>query len=538
MIDDPKCTKILQDFERLKSERSTYENAWRDIRQYVRPNTVDFNSSTSPGDIRTEKMYDGAAMQANVDLAGDIVSDLFNPVERTFGIGVAGGVEINRDPEVIEWCDYIADTIFSAYSDERSQLTGSSHELVQDITAFGNGVISQEWEPDEQQIIFSARPLALCFFALNKNGIVDTLYRREEMTLRQIRQKWPDVTWERIDEEPQDKKLNIIHAVHPRSDRMYGRMDGKNMPWASCWVLKEKKLMLDEGGYLSFPYHCPRWNKVADETYGRGPGINCLPSIRMLNRMKLTTVRAAQKATDPTTWLPGEGVRLPYKDFPGAVNHFDPSMFPNGFDLHQSEHKGNFPVTLEMMDAERLEIKKAFYTDWLEWFPKVERQTAEEIRQLSMRKLKKMAPLLGRLQTELLVPMIQRSYELLEARELIPEAPAVLQGRSLKVVYVSASARAQSAHEVDSMMTFLQQVIPMAQADPTVLDAINSKRFVAELAIKQHISRRVLNSPEEIAKIENDRSEKQQQMAIAGAAEPVSKALLNVAQARDVGGLA
>jgi hypothetical protein len=433
----------------------------------------------------------------------------------------------------------VADTIFAAYADERSQLTSSGHELVQDITAFGNGVISQEWDSDGQQIIFATRPLALSYFALNKNGVIDKLFRCEEMQLRQIQQRWPDVTWIGIDKVLPDTKFNIIHAVQPRADseRIYNRKDGRNMPFSSCFVLKEKAMILEEGGYMSFPYHCPRWNKVADETYGRGPGINCLPSIRMLNRMKLTTIRASQKATDPTIWLPGEGIRLPYKDFPGAVNHFDPSMFPNGFDLHQSEHKGNFPVTLQMMDAERMEIRKAFYTDWLEWFPKVERQTAEEIRQLSTRKLKKMAPLLGRLQTELLVPMIQRSYELLDAFGLIPPAPDVLGGKSLKVMYVSASARAQSAHEVDSLITYMQQLIPMAQVDPTVLDAVNMQRFAAELAIKQHISRRVLNSPEEMEQIQQSRSEKEQAMAMAGAAEPVSKALLNVAQAREAGGI-
>ena len=543
MTNDPKAKQIIREYERMRGERSTYETTWRDIRQYVRPNVVDFNAKTSPGDIRTERMYDGSAMQANTDLAGDIWSELFSPVERTFGIGVAGDVELNRDPEVIEWAEYVADTIYASYGDERSQLTSSGHELIQDVTAFGNGVMSQEWDSDEGQIIFRTMPLASCFFANNKNGAVDKLFRCEEMTLRQILQRWPDAMWEGLDkakETEQDKKYEVIHAVQPRADkdRMYGREDKMNMPFASCWVLKEKCVLLEEGGYRSFPYHTPRWNKIADETYGRGPGINCLPGIRMLNRMKLTTLRAAQKAVDPTIWLPTEGVRLPYKDFPGAVNHFDPSSFPSGqFDIKTIEHRGNFPVTLEMMEAERLEIRKAFYTDWLEWFPKVERQTAEEIRELSMRKLKKIAPVLGRIEVELRVPMIQRSYQLCQAAGLIPDAPAVLEGRALKVVYVSASARAQAASEVNGLIGYMQQLIPAAQIDPTVFDAVDVKKWANELAIKQRVSRRILRSDEEMEAIEQQRAEKEQAMAMAGAAEPVSKALLNVAKAQEAGGI-
>ena len=541
MTNDPVAKAICIDFERMKGERSTYESAWKDIRQYVRPNTVDFNASASPGDIRTERMYDGAAMQANNDLAGEVWTELFSPVERTFGIAVAGDLEINRLPEVQEWTDYVAEVIGQAYSDERSQLTSSGHEAVQDITAFGNCVISQEWNQDDGQLIFQARPLALCYFRMNKNGVVDTLGRCEEMTIRQIEQKWPEATWEGIveDRKQLDRKFTIIHMVQPRADkeRIYGMKTGKHMPFSSCWVMKERVILLEEGGYMSFPYHCPRWNKVADETYGRGPGINCLPGIKMLNRMKLTTLRAAQKSVDPTLWLPTEGVRLPYKDFPGAVNHYDASNFHNGFDLKTIEHKGNFPVSLEMMEAERLEIRKAFYTDWLEWFPKVERQTAEEIRELSMRKLKKMAPLLGRLQTELLVPMIQRSYQLLDTMGMIPEAPQVLQDQNLRVVYVSASAKAQSASEVNGLIQYMQQLIPLAQVDPTVFDAVNIKRFAEVLAEKQHITRRILNSPEEIEAIETSRAQKEQAMQMAGAAEPVSKALLNVAQAQEAGGI-
>ncbi len=532
--EDPKAKQIIQEFEKRRGERATYESAWKDIRQFVRPNTVDFNATSSPGDVRTERMYDSTAMQANADLANEVVADLFSPAERTFGIAVAGDIELNRDPDVIEWTDYVSEVIFAAYSDERSQLTSSVHEVIQDVTAFGNGILLQEWSPDERQIIFQSKPLANCYFGLNKDNLVDSMYRNEDMTVKQIKEMFPEAVWEDSDKDPPEKKYCVIHAVYPRSQsERTGSYKGR-MPFASCWVIKEKKKVIDEGGYRSFPYHTPRWNKVSDEVYGRGPAINCLPSIRMLNRMKLTAIRAAQKATDPTVWLPSEGIRLPYKEFPGAVNFYDKSEFPNGFSLQAQEHRGNFPVTLEMMEAERLEIRKAFYTDWLEWFPKTERQTAEEIRELTARKLTKMAPLTGRLQTELSVPMIQRSFELKMAAGEIPEPPSVLQGKLLKVSYVSASARAQAASEANALILYAQQVIPLSQANPEILDAIDWDAYAQELAYKQRISRRILRSPEDIQAIRGQRKQEEQSLQMAGAAEPLSKAALNFAQAQAV----
>lgn len=539
MTDDPKAIKVLRDHDRMVAERSTWDGAFRDIRALVRPNSVDFNSSRSPGDIRTINTLDSTAIQANTDLAGEIVSTLLPQSDRAWGISIFGDEAVSRNPDVIGWCDTVANIIHSSWGDERSQHTSSVHEAIQDVTAFGNAVISQEWNADEWSLIFMARPLANCFFYNDINGIVNNLSRCEKLSLDKIKTRWPEAKWEGMDREPEDRKYEVIHAVYPRAqhERQYGRSDGPNMPYASCWVLREKKLILEEGGYVSFPYHVPRWNKVADEDYGRGPGMNCLPSIRMLNRMKLTTIKAAQKATDPPIWLPNEGVRLPYKDEPGAVNFYDPSVFSNGFNNFAQEHKGNFPVTMETMEAERLDIRKAFYIDWMEWFPKTERQTAEEIRELKARKYNKMAPLLGRLETELLVPKVSRSYELLSKAAMIPPAPAILDGKRLKVVYVSAAARAEKASKSNAIMVFIQQVVPLAQVDPRALDALNIPATVRELAIQQDIPRSILRSEEEIEAIQSQREQQEQAAAVAGAAEPVSQAVLNIAKAQEAGGV-
>ncbi len=532
-----KAKQVIADFTRMQGERSSYETAWRDIRYYVRPNAVDFSGSQSPGDERTQRMYDGTAMLANCDLAGELHADLFNPAQRSFGIEIEGAAELNRDGDIIAWCEMVADAIFAEYSDDRSMFTASGHEALLDIGAFGNAVVLQEWDSDERHLIFQTHALACCFYDLNKNGQVDKLARMEMASLRQVLQRFPETTWEGIDKEPKDRKYTLIHMVQPRSDRAYLREDGPNMPFSSCWVLKEKGIVLKEGGYVSFPYHCPRWSKTSDETYGRGPAINCLAEIRMLQRQQWTVIRAAEKAVDPPLVMPSDGFLMPYKTAPGSINYIDPSYASDEI-VRSLEHKGNFPVTFEMMQQERGYIEKCFYVDWMKDIPKVERQTAREIDVLTERKLNKMAPLLGRLQTELMVPMIQRSFELLMRAGYIPPAPDILAGQTLKVSYVSASARAQAASEVSAMILYGQQLVPLAGIQPDVIDAIDFDAFAQELAVKQRISSRIRRTPEAIAAIRQGRAEQEQAAALAGAAEPVSKAVLNLAQAGQAGGIA
>lgn len=541
-INDPAAKEIIRLHEQMKTDSANYRTIWDEIKYMVRPDTKDFLGTQTPGHVRNERMFDSTAAQAHSSLSGTLVSDLFNPTERSFGIGVENDAEINRRPDVIEWCDHVSDAIYHCYQNPSSLLLTSAHEVIQDVTAFGNGNLLQEWDADNWQLRFSSIPLASCFFKNDQWGKVDTVSREEMTKLRVLKQKFPDLTWDRIEEELQktpDKEYCLIHLVSPRADaeRMQGNSYATKMPWKSCYVIKEKALLAQEGGYETFPYHTPRWNKVSDEIYGRGPAINCLASLRMLNRMKFTTIVAANKAIDPTTWLPAEGVRLPYKSSAGGVNYYDPSMFPNGFDPKQVEHRGNFPITLELMEEERKDIRAAFYSELEEFMPKKERQSIPEVQIIQARQMRKMAPLRGRLDSELMVPMVQRSFQLLQKAGMIPAHPPALDGKKLRVLYVSSFARAQAADQANSVSAFLQEITPIFQLDPTAARAIDLPTVIQELAIYRRIPRKILNSPEKIAAMEQESAQAEQMAALAGAAEPVSKAMKNVAEAQAIGGV-
>jgi len=535
MPDDPKAVSILREYDRLKSERCTYETAWRDIRQLVRPNTADFQSKDSPGDVRTERIYDGTAMQSNIDLANAVHSFLANPSERNLGIKASAiNRDLNEDDDAREWLDVVSDIISAEYQDDRTMFTSALQECFLDL-AFGNLILNQEWEPDNGHLIFRACPLAMAYFDENKNGAVDRIYRCLEMTVRQIDQKFPEAKWENKDKDKPDRKYQVVHAVYPRTDRQYGREDKKNMPFASCWVLKEKRVVLGEGGYITFPYHVGRWSKSDEELYGRGPAINCLPDIRMLNRMEFTIIKAAQKAVDPPLVMPSDGFLERFKTSPGSINYRDPSM-PE-FEVQTLEHKGNFPIGMEMSDQKREFIRRCFYADWVKLMPKKERQTAYEISELVEQQLRMMAPMLGRLQTEVIIPCVQRSYQLLLRAGMFPPAPEVLNGAKIEVDYVSAASRAQAATRIVSYTRLVQNLAVLQPFAPDVMDALDSDFIAQDMAILMGVPQKGIRSPEDIIEIRSARAQEQQAAALVEAAPKIGKTALDLSKANEAGGL-
>ena len=102
----------------------------------------------------------------------------------------------------------------------------------------------------------------------------------------------------------------------------------------------------------------------------------------------------------------------------------------------------------------------------------------------------------------------------------------------LKLSFVSPASRAQLATKAAAANQWLQSIVAMAQAKPDVLDRVDFDDLSESLALWGNVPRSVVRSDAEVAAIRGAREEQEQAMAMAGAAEPVSKAVLNVAQAQ------
>ena len=182
----------------------------------------------------------------------------------------------NVDPRMMEargvklWLEEVERLIFSELHAAASGFTSHMHELYLDLTAFGTAVMFIGTD-DLGDVTFSTRHLKECFLSEDPYGLVDTVYRKFDYTVRQIKHRWPDTHGERIqklwDSEKYDDKFDILHAVYPRKERDPKLRTTENLPVASVYVLCKDEIVLSEGGFEEMPYMTPRWSKVAGEIY-------------------------------------------------------------------------------------------------------------------------------------------------------------------------------------------------------------------------------------------------------------------------------
>jgi len=125
-----------------------------------------------------------------------------------------------------------------------------------------------------------------------------------------------------------------------------------------------------------------------------------------------------------------------------------------------------------------------------------------------------LGPVLERLHSELLDPLIDRTFNIMVRNNLVPEPPEALSGMELKVEYISVMAQAQRAIGTGAIERLAGFVGNMAAAKPDVLDKLDADQSVDEYAEMLGVPPKIVVSDDNVQKIRQERQEmiQQQQM--------------------------
>jgi hypothetical protein len=182
------------------------------------------------------------------------------------------------------------------------------------------------------------------------------------------------------------------------------------------------------------------------------------------------------------------------------------------------------------MDRQAEKIKKAFFVDLFLMLVQSPNMTATEVIERTNEKMFVLGPVLGRLQSELLNPIIYRTFNILLRKGLLPPVPEALQGQEWDVVYVSPLAKAQRAVQAKDMQTFLAIVAQIAQGGlPEALDKVNVDNIIDKFGKVYSIE------PDNIASTE-DANAKREQRAEANAQAQKMQAMMVMAQGAKTAG--
>jgi hypothetical protein len=308
------------------------------------------------------------------------------------------------------------------------------------------------------------------------------------------------------------------------------------MSYESIFISRDDKEIVKKSGFHEFPFQVPRWTRSSGEIWGRGQGTFAVGAVRALQTEKKDLVECGNLHNNP----PKE-----------VLEHYEGEVLVSPGDLNHVLERGtiaamdrgalgNFPISKDILEMEREEVKKIFYNDVFVQLRdlKGDRRTTMEIRARLAEGLQRLGPPIGRLQEEWLTPLVVRDIMMLQRNGEFGELPPEMQGASFKIEYIGRLAlELQSAKS----MGWLQWVSEGAEIEPIIpgtLDNVDIDGGYRRRGMALGVSVDDMASLEEVAQKRQERAAQQQAQMMAEMAAKAGQAYQGATKAPEEGSAA
>jgi hypothetical protein len=210
---------------------------------------------------------------------------------------------------------------------------------------------------------------------------------------------------------------------------------------------------------------------------------------------------------------------------PGASGKFEPA---------QTILPGSIEALNQDISRHEEQIRRAFFTDLFLMLTNLDRpqMTATEVAERHEEKLLMLGPVLENIHNDLLDPLIDRTFGIMLRNGLIPPAPEELQGKELKVEYISILAQAQRAVGVNSIRQTAGFIMDLAQVAPNVMDKFDADQAVNQFADMQGVPPTIIRSDKNVAIMRQQRAQQQAAQAAAAQAPEAAKTMKTMSETK------
>jgi len=534
---------LSQEYFSLCQQMSVVRQEWQRIADYLLPNLSSITTRGVEGYRKTRKLFDTTGIDALDKLTTLIIGTATSEVVRWFSFKHLD-TDINLMPEVQYWCEDTAQRMFDAINASNYKTAGP--EAVREIVGFGTGTLYVQemdsvYNPTAgfRGLYFTGVPIGT--YVIQEDGInrVRTVTREYLTSIKAVFERWPKGEYsERTRKLFADKpweKVSVMHDVRP---------DEKGKKFVSRYLLIQRPAtltpvsmsvsfndaeILHESQYQEFPFMAARWDKAIGEPWGFGRGHLAIPEVATLNRARQLKLRQWSLSVNPPLLALDDGVVGTPRIVAGAINRIrvDGALKP-------FETGVNFNFQSIPENESKMQIRQIFYTEQiLQFAPDAKTPpSATEVIQRMEFLHQLLGPAIGRLQDELLTPMLQRVFQLMSRANAFLPVPEVLKNSKLQVEFEGPLARAQRADDLRAIGDTMAVVSNIAAIDGgKAWDNYDTDLMARDAARVTGASKRYLRTPEDRDTLRKQRDEQQAQQQQLAQAEQGSAAAKNMGAA-------
>jgi hypothetical protein len=529
--------QLEKEIAQLRSEREIYDTLWQECAEVVQPHKQIETKTNFPGRTDIEETLEITAQQSNQTLAAGQMAHIVPMGQRWFAL--APPPELVRDNAAVRYYAAVTEAIHNYLAS--SNFYGEIHEQFLDRGCFGTAAINIRAGRDDRGLHFESLTPGSFSILEDSYGHICNIARDYTLTAQQAAQMFGEDDLPPPLKKAKDKgsfeKFNFVHYIRPNPDHnpesiFSFRYESHHL------FMGQKKTLLRSAGYHEMPTACSRWVRWGQSPYGISPTMFALPASRQANYLEtlgdlLGELSAFPRSLVPST-LKGE---IDYR--PNGVTVFDASMGAAEMPREWLT-QGRYDVLLDRLNHKIEQIRAAYHVPLFELITQREKtMTATEVQQRVNEKASLFHPIFVRAVTELLTPIILRSYAILAQQPgaLPTPPPSVIRSGNgafipdPEVSFVSPLALAMQQNQFSALPSVLEMVGMAAQFDPSAADSFSAAELFPALARAHNLPEVLIRTPEEIAERREaaaQAQQAQQMQAMASSAKDLGAAIGNV----------
>jgi head-to-tail connecting protein len=532
---------LVPQYQRAKNRWLETAGRLQEIAEFLLPyqsNLTMFGGTE--GRKKTQRLYHARGIRAADRLAramhGSVTPDAMewhSPVMRA--------PELNKLRPVRAWLQDCSQRLYAAR--RQSNFSMAIGRFYSSFCALATAGLYVEEKPTTRPGVFGGLqyhflPLGTFYVEQSGDEVIDTVYRDLRWPLRSVaarfglgplRQAFTDLD-ERLRTKP-DEEIEFVHAMYPRRLRDPRVNTTRNWPLASCFFLPQGQpgaVLLSESGLREPAAMVGRWDVAQREVWGTGLGHLAYPDVRSLNKVRELKLMAGGTAVYPPT-IRTQRVLLTEASIQPGASMVRSEEFPNLPALEAFDTKAKFNVAeLLEADMERAIDDMYYVADLL--LPEGGRQmTAYEVEKRVQEKQALLGPTMGRLVSELLMPLFTREFALMSrAGAFAPPPPELLEAleagqADLDVEWEGPLARAQRAYELVAIDRQMEGTAALASVHPELWDLYDLDAQERRRSEITGYPADIMRDPHIVQQIRQGRAEQQAQQARAAALAQIAE---------------
>jgi len=531
----------------LDSDGANWDSTYEDLARYFLPQRSGFTGPQSPGEEKTEYLFDSIGMECGEDLSNYVQSVTTPAGQDWFGIQFRSS-ELNKKRLAKEWLQEVSKRMHQEIRE--SNFEAEASEYYKDYCIFGTAAMDcrEKKGPNGYDgLAFRQLNLREMRGMDNADGQMDITVRVVEMTATQLRMLFendPNVVEGSLPEEDPEnlKKLHkVVHIVWPRDfdqvdEKAYGfeKVPANKMQWGSMWVMYDDATLIKEGGFYEPSRSIARWYRNVDSWNGYSPALQAKPDVKTINEAQRLEMVAWEKRIDPPILTEDQNV---LGDLDIAAGKITTVTDING--TKPFMEGTDFNVSMIKAEEKRQAVRQVMFVDVIrEPLGDSGQKTAFEVAKRVERANRLLGQATARLRFEFLNWLVMRVFTIMYRNDRLPEFPPELEGDvELDIRYTSPLATSQETAKLESVDMFVSRMSGIAQArspqnpgeDP-IWDWFDEEGYVEVVKDAQNVMAEVVRSKEDVAKSREDRQAAQESQSQLEMIDSAAKAVKDIGQ--------